>query len=77
MLIFFLPIVFKKILTILLLIRNTRLILTLAIISVTVVNEQMKTPLLIPNKTNRVLSAWTSAIIYFLSALLIFSVSFT
>ena len=57
MLIFFLPIVFKKILTILLLIRNTRLILTLAIISVTVVNEQMKTPLLVPNKTNRVLSA--------------------
>ena len=57
MLIFFLPIVLKKILTILLLIRNTRLILTLAIISVTVVNEQMKTPLLVPNKTNRVLSA--------------------
>ena len=59
-LIFSLFIVFRNILTIPLLIGNTRLILALAIptgIPMTVINQQRKTPLLTPDKASTALSA--------------------
>ena len=60
MLIFPLLTVSKKISTIQILIRNTRLILTLAITSgvpMAVVNKQRETPLLAADETSKVLSA--------------------
>ena len=77
-LIFSLFIVFGNILTIPLLIGNTRLILALAIptgIPMTVINQQRKTPLLTPDKTSTALSAQSSAVINLLIVLLVFSVS--
>ena len=43
--------------------------------TMTVVNQQRETPLLATDKTSKVLSAWSSAVIYLLSVLLIFSLS--
>ena len=65
-LIYFLSRVFRNILMIQLLIRNTRLILALAIptsATITVVNKQRETPLFASEKTSRVLSV----VIYLLS----------
>ena len=56
---FFLPILFKNILTIAFLIRNTRPILTLTItadVPMTVINEYREVLLLTPQKTSKVLS---------------------
>ena len=58
---FFLPIVFKNILTFSLLTRNTILTLALALAfptgaSIIVVTEQRETPLLAPDKINKVLN---------------------
>ena len=60
MLIFFLLIVFRNILTIVSLITNTRLILTLAIsrgAKIIAINEKRETLLLAPDETIKVLSA--------------------
>ena len=60
MLVFFLSIVFKNILAIPLVIRNTRLILALAIptsVPMTADNEKSEAPLPTPDKTRKVLSA--------------------
>ena len=72
---FFFFFVFRTILAIPILIRNTTLTIALAIptgVPMTVVNEAQETALDAPDQTSKVLSAQPSAVIYVLSVLLLF-----
>ena len=58
---FFLPIVLRKLFTIPLLIKNTRLIQAIGIptvVSMKLVYEQRETPLLTPDRTSKILTAF-------------------
>ena len=72
---FFFFFIFRTILAIPILIRNTTLTIALAIptgVPMTVVNEAQETALDAPDQTSKVLSAQPSAVIYVLSVLLLF-----